>query len=895
MAYQAMSFAATSMADSTYYKDYYAAHGYDGGYNLSAYYQQQGSHYPLSGQAAYQQHAVPQVSAAPEVPPPPPPCPSDTERPYVTDAPPLPGSSSSEAVPPLPSQGEVPPPPPPSQPGQYNTSAQNSAVTAAVTASGRDDATATAASHEAYAQWYAQNYGAYYSYQGYEQQWYAYWQQQQQEADAYAYASATYAQQQQTGISNELSAGVLPRDETRDEPAHPSSSSSPSQTYNAQPPPSGLYVQLPGHKVNQGRHRTGATGPNTVPIGSRVHVSNETSASASVAGAPSGSKQHPAIIIRPQVPLAKRAASVSTPSYISVDSSSIPATTSSTPPNGKSLAVAAAVAAGAAGAMAAAKAAQASSAQGSSQWPPAFTAWVTRCFNTARLRNIPDSHLSQKLMAYLEQVKTEGKLWTTDWDTHPIMLPDSPAGQQDRRSEAVNTVLALDGTPARKRNRWGAVSEARLDPDRRLSHDQQPAATDYRKRPHDPDSDEDDQNGERGSDSATPKQSLHLIGGMQSLSNRRRKKLMQMEQHQQQQSGRRGAKGALSLEELRRQARAGRFGNGSAVGMAVGVGVHDDDSSGMDMSDEEVAERRFDGLVVGTCQNLEKSYFRLTSKPDPATVRPEPVLERALERLVSMIAHGEATYFYSLDQFKGMRQDCTVQHLRNGLAVRVYEAHARSSLEYGDTAEFNQCQARLAHLYADGQPGCVAEFTAYRVLYETVHCATAGRRGGGMAKSLMHTIRNIPLELSGSEEIRHALQVREAVMTYNYAAFFRLYASAPHLGRAIMDVVAEAMRWAGLNAFVKACDLPLPVSEMALLLGFAPRPSSCHPAVGSQGDASERDGKPLPGCMRAHLAGEAEAGSSPEEGMVECSAWLRDHGAVVVEKGKSRWTKSAML
>ncbi|EFJ43004.1 hypothetical protein VOLCADRAFT_76947 [Volvox carteri f. nagariensis] len=244
-----------------------------------------------------------------------------------------------------------------------------------------------------------------------------------------------------------------------------------------------------------------------------------------------------------------------------------------------------------------------------------------------------------------------------------------------------------------------------------------------------------------------------------------------------------------------------------------------------------------------------------------------------------MIARGEASYFYSLDQFKGMRQDCTVQHLRNGLAVRVYEAHARSSLEYGDTAEFNQCQARLGHLYADGQPGCVAEFTAYRVLYETVHCATAGWRGGGMAKSLLHTIRNIPRELMGSSEIRHALQVREAVMTYNYAAFFRLYASAPHLGRAIMDVVAEVMRWGGLNAFVKACDLPLPVSEMAQLLGFSPHSSS------SGGQGAEGEGKPLPGCMRAHLAGEAASAPSVEEGVAECTAWLRDHGAVVVEKG----------
>lgn len=35
--------------------------------------------------------------------------------------------------------------------------------------------------------------------------------------------------------------------------------------------------------------------------------------------------------------------------------------------------------------------------------------------------------------------------------------------------------------------------------------------------------------------------------------------------------------------------------------------------------------------VKGTCQVLEKSYFRLTSAPDPAEVRPEDILQQALK------------------------------------------------------------------------------------------------------------------------------------------------------------------------------------------------------------------------------------------------------------------------
>jgi hypothetical protein len=60
--------------------------------------------------------------------------------------------------------------------------------------------------------------------------------------------------------------------------------------------------------------------------------------------------------------------------------------------------------------------------------------------------------------------------------------------------------------------------------------------------------------------------------------------------------------------------------------------------------------------ISGTCKSLEKAYFRLTSAPDPSTVRPAPVLRKALARLVDLIASGDVNYFYSQDQFKGMRQ-----------------------------------------------------------------------------------------------------------------------------------------------------------------------------------------------------------------------------------------------
>jgi hypothetical protein len=76
-------------------------------------------------------------------------------------------------------------------------------------------------------------------------------------------------------------------------------------------------------------------------------------------------------------------------------------------------------------------------------------------------------------------------------------------------------------------------------------------------------------------------------------------------------------------------------------------------------------------LPAGTKQELEKSYFRLTIAPQPHEVRPDAVLRKALARLVGMIARGEGSWLYYLDQFKGMRQDITIQHIRNDLTVQV--------------------------------------------------------------------------------------------------------------------------------------------------------------------------------------------------------------------------------
>jgi len=50
--------------------------------------------------------------------------------------------------------------------------------------------------------------------------------------------------------------------------------------------------------------------------------------------------------------------------------------------------------------------------------------------------------------------------------------------------------------------------------------------------------------------------------------------------------------------------------------------------------------------VKGTCQTLEKPYFRLTSAPDPAEVRPEEVLEKSLKLMSKKWKERQNDYRY---------------------------------------------------------------------------------------------------------------------------------------------------------------------------------------------------------------------------------------------------------
>ncbi|KAL5219797.1 hypothetical protein ABZP36_024510 [Zizania latifolia] len=252
-----------------------------------------------------------------------------------------------------------------------------------------------------------------------------------------------------------------------------------------------------------------------------------------------------------------------------------------------------------------------------------------------------------------------------------------------------------------------------------------------------------------------------------------------------------------------------------------------------------VEDLDWDTLTVkGTCQEIEKRYLRLTSAPDPGTVRPEDVLQKALH----MVETSQKNYLYKCDQLKSIRQDLTVQRIQNELTVKVYETHARLALQAGDLPEFNQCQSQLKRLYAEGIKGCHFEFSAYNLLCVMLH--------SNNKRDLLSSMASLSKDAKQDGTVKHALAVHSAVSSGNYVLFFKLYKTAPDLNSCLMDLYVERMRFEAIKCISKSYRPTVPVRYAAQVLGFMGIDEACE------------------GAKRA-------------DGLEECEEWLKAHGAVL--------------
>lgn len=203
--------------------------------------------------------------------------------------------------------------------------------------------------------------------------------------------------------------------------------------------------------------------------------------------------------------------------------------------------------------------------------------------------------------------------------------------------------------------------------------------------------------------------------------------------------------------------------------------------------------------IIGRCQNLEKSYLRLTSEPNPDLIRPLDILKRTFDMLVKKHRKNETTYQYICDQFKSMRQDLRVQMIENQFTVKVYQTHARIALENNDIGEFNQCQSRLMILFEKTsiKQSHIEEFTTYRILYYILtenNAAITTLRKRLIAKE-KHIFSNYM--------VQNAFNMANSNITNDYHTFMKCYSTIEGLGRKLTSTFIDKIR---MKSLVTICS-----------------------------------------------------------------------------------------
>ncbi|KAJ6247121.1 leukocyte receptor cluster member 8 [Anaeramoeba flamelloides] len=214
--------------------------------------------------------------------------------------------------------------------------------------------------------------------------------------------------------------------------------------------------------------------------------------------------------------------------------------------------------------------------------------------------------------------------------------------------------------------------------------------------------------------------------------------------------------------------------------------------------------------VIGTSTSLEKQYLRITSEVNSSDVRPYEILKKSFQMIMDKW-NNEHDYNYCCEQLKSIRQDLTVQVIRDEFTVQVYQTHSRLALENGDLGEFNQCQTQLVELFEQGIRPNIHEFIAYRILYYIVVNNSRG---------VIKVLKGLSSYDLQEFTIRHAIDVYLSITSGNYFNFFRLYKNVPNKGNYLMKHLIEKQRIIAIQNMLKVYLPEISLEYISKILAF---------------------------------------------------------------------------
>ncbi|KAG7296165.1 hypothetical protein JYU34_021265 [Plutella xylostella] len=434
-------------------------------------------------------------------------------------------------------------------------------------------------------------------------------------------------------------------------------------------------------------------------------------------------------------------------------------------------------------------------------WPESLERYIKRCYEKCKTTFDRDQ-IDICLKGRITAAASKDEIWTRNWDEEPI-----PSVHSERHSLSVKPVrgtLSMYQKPENKNDSpkgKGSVSSRlggrRSSPRRRRQHSRSrsKSRSPSRKRIS---------TSSNSGDESEERRSFRNNKGKKKVTDR-----LSLDEKKPQKNNKNAKKkvpcGQFVMEdthvnEERLQKRAQRFGGATVPSIASSLQTNtrrDEPCIRRPIVQDCVGDFEIDDVhIVGTCADVEKSFLRLTKAPEACEVRPVAVLKSSLRNVKDRWIDKQ-DYRYACDQLKSIRQDLTVQGIRDNFTVEVYETHARIALEKGDHEEFNQCQTQLRMLY-DELPACTAnqaEFTAYRILY---YIFTKN------SLDLTTIFQFLSDEDRENECIKHALQTRGAWATGNLHKFFKLYKNSPLMAGYLVDWFVERERKLYLKYIIKA-------------------------------------------------------------------------------------------